>query len=122
MSIVARLEENFKDIIQHDIELESIKTGKFLRKGKFILYTIKDFYMTIVLINHKGETKYYNMPVPYDNKLHKDRLTLDYTLPTFSSESPKVMEIVELLGESKSPFYDNVIEMRIVTPSVLEDL
>ena len=96
MSIISRLEDNFKSILQHDVELESINTGKFLRKGKFILYTIKDFYLTIVLINHKGETKYYNMPVPYSNTLHKDRLTFDYTLDTLSSESSKIMNIVEL--------------------------
>ena len=115
MSIVSRLEDNFKAILQHDVELESVNTGKFLRKGKFILYTIKDFYLTIVLINHKGETKYYNMPVPYENTLHKDRLTFDYTLDTLSSESDILMDIIESLGESRSPFYNNVIEFRIVT-------
>ena len=116
MSIVSRLEDNFKQIIQHEVELESMNTGKFLRKGKFILYTIKDFYLTLVLINHKGETKYYNMPVPYSNTLHRDRLTFDYTLDTLCSESKLLHEIVDTIGESKSPFFDNTIEIRLVNP------
>jgi len=111
---IAELEENLKPILQDNIEIISTRTKKAIRKGTLILYSIKEFYITLIIKTAKGETKQYHMPFPYDFKLSKKSLIFDYELHHVFQTKKALEEIVEELGESKSPFYDNIIDIRRV--------
>ena len=104
-------EEQLRECLQDDIEIQSVNTGKIIRKGKLILYSIKEFYITIIIKTIKGETKQYHMPFPYDFELLDDKFVLNYKLELVCSESKELAEIVESLGESRSVFYDSIIHV-----------
>lgn len=77
MKSLDKLTNRFDDILQHVVE---IKLGsKVIRRGKFILYTIKDFVITVHL---KTDTtnKQYDIFYPFDVQIDKESITCDYTI------------------------------------------
>tara|TARA_R110002167_G_scaffold9579_10_gene44315 strand:- start:1915 stop:2268 length:354 start_codon:yes stop_codon:yes gene_type:complete len=106
-----QLEERLKPMLQDHIEIVSERTGKAIRRGTLILYSIKEFYVTLIIKTAKGETKQYHMPFPFDFELFDDRLVMDYKLQHVYQTKSALEDIVNELGESKSPFYDNTINV-----------
>lgn len=114
MKIINSLEECLKHALQREFILQNKHTSKNLRKGKFLLYTIKDFYIMLLFINNKQEQKSYNMPVPYNVYLSDDSVIFDYTLDTLCYEREDLKEYVISCGKSRSPFYNSTLEMLFV--------
>jgi len=109
---ITELEDHLKPILQDSIEIVSEKTKKIIRKGTLILYSIKEFYITLIIRTTKGETKQYHMPFPFDFELSKNSLKFDYELHHVYQTKKALQDIVGDLGDSKSPFYDNIIDIR----------
>ena len=114
MKILSRVEESLKSALQREFILHNKQTGKSLRKGKFLLYTVKEFYMVLIFTNNKHEQKTYNMPLPYDIHHNDDGVEFDYTIETLCFDREDLIETVRLTGRSRSPFYDSIIEMSFV--------
>lgn len=77
MKSLDQLTSRFDDILQHDIE---IKLGKkIIRKGTFILYTVKDFVITMHL-KASNTNKQYDIFYPFDVQIDKQSITLDYSI------------------------------------------
>jgi hypothetical protein len=115
-----KFDNTLKILLQDHIEIKSINTGKIIRRGVLQLYSIKDFYITLILKTQKGDTKNYHIPHPYmfefiDNDTTKD-LMLDYRLSIIHNDKQHIEDMLEDIGESRSPFYNNIIAInRLLT-------
>jgi len=77
MKSLDKLTTRFDEILQHDVE---IKLGpKVIRRGTFILYTVKDFVITIHLKTDTAN-KQYDMFYPFDVRIDNKSITCDYTI------------------------------------------
>lgn len=112
--MIEQLDKQLKQLLQDNIEFRSRNNNKCLRKGTLQLYSIKDFYITVILRTSKGDTKNFHMPFPFKFSLTKSKLSFDYTLDVIHSGRSAIIDNLDNIGTSKSPFYDNVIELRRV--------
>jgi len=111
-----RFENTLKTLLQDHIEIKSMNTGKIIRHGVLQLYSIKDFYITLILKTQKGDTKNYHIPHPYMYHFVHNDLMLDYSLSIIHNDKSHIIDMLEDIGESRSPFYDNIIAInRILT-------
>lgn len=109
-------DNTLRQLLQDHIEIKSEKTGKIIRKGVLQLYSIKDFYITLIIKTQKGDTKNYHIPHPYVYEFIDNNLILDYRLEIIHNDKQHIVDLLEDIGESRSPFYDNVIAVnRILT-------
>lgn len=67
----------FDTILQTDVEITCDR--KVVRKGTFILYTVKDYVITMIL-KTPTSNKSYDMFYPFDVTHDDNTITLDYTL------------------------------------------
>jgi len=66
--------------LQRDINI--VCNNKIIRSGTLILFSRKDFYITLFL-KIKNADKKYELPYPYDIIENKTGLIFDYKLDTF---------------------------------------
>lgn len=115
MTLGEEVNKHLKMMLQHEFDLCNIHTGKSLRRGRFLLYTVKEFYMLLIFNNSKGERKQYNMPFPYKMTTNEQGgIRFDYTLDTLCYDRDSLVEKIKQVPKSRSPFYDSVIEMQSV--------
>jgi hypothetical protein len=59
--------------------------AKPLKKGKLILFCIKDFFCTFTIISEEKKNKkiVYEIPYPFSFSINDDCLTFDYTIDSF---------------------------------------
>jgi len=67
----------FDTILQRDIEIVCDK--KVIRKGTFILYTIKDYVITVI-IKTPTSNKSYDIFYPFDVSHEQNSIMLDYSI------------------------------------------
>ena len=79
MKSTQKLTKIFDSILQRNIEITCNK--KVIRKGVFILYTIKDYVITLI-IKTPTVNKSYDIFYPFDVIEQKDHIVLDYMLDT----------------------------------------
>lgn len=78
MRSVTKIVDAFDQMLQSDVEI--LYEKKVIRKGTFILYTIKDFIITVIIktpTSNKTYDIYYPFDATFDEK--QKQLTLDYT-------------------------------------------
>jgi hypothetical protein len=109
-----KFDNTLKTLLQDNVEIKSINTGKIIRRGVLQLYSIKDFYITLILKTSKGDTKNYHIPHPYAYKFVNNNLMLDYRLDVIHNDKQPIAEALIDIGESRSPFYDNIIAINRV--------
>lgn len=100
-----------KDLLLYNVEFRSRNNNKCLRKGTIQLYCIKDFFINFIIKTHKGDNKNYVMPYPFETLQREDRVVLDYRLKIIHNGQQHIIDTLADIGESRSPFYDNVIEI-----------
>lgn len=83
MKSINQLVTYFDDILQRDIEITC--DGKTVRKGTFILYTVKDYILTMIL-KTSTNNKSYDIFYPFDVTGHDNIITLDYTIENLTSK------------------------------------
>lgn len=106
-----QVESILKSILQYNVEFRSTNNSKCLRKGVIQLYSIKDFFVSFIIKTHKGDNKNYQMPYPYNIDFTQGKIIFDYRLKNIHNDQQHIMHMLEQIGESRSPFYDNVIEI-----------
>ena len=76
-----------ENLLQREIHITC--NNRILRKGKFILYTVKDHYISIMLRNNKNINKIYEMPYPFSMTYNEEELDVvfDYTTDTLSENA-----------------------------------
>ena len=106
--------DRLDQILQNDIE---IKFGrKTIRKGTFILYTVKDFVLTIHLKTANAR-KQYDMFYPFDARIDKKSIVFDYTLDNLDCRNNNNLNnCLNVIGciEGTNKFLDGQLSIDIV--------
>lgn len=76
MKSINRLTNLFDTILQRDIEI--VCERKTIRKGTFILYSIRDYVITMI-IKTPTSNKSYDIFYPFNVEHVDDNIILDYT-------------------------------------------
>jgi len=76
-----QIESNLTNLLLRDIVIFNDK--KTFKKGKLILFKVKEFYYVFTLQNDKNELRDYELPYPFKCELHDDHITFDYSLENF---------------------------------------
>lgn len=99
------LETTLNYLLQRDLNF--IIDGKIVKRGKLILLSIQDYYITFYL-KHNNEQKKYELPYPFRFDVDKQFLTFDYTLETFAHNNDDLLFKVRSLTKKKScKIFDN---------------
>ena len=95
MRSINQLIDYFDSILQRDIDITC--DGKTVRKGTFILYTVKDYIITIIL---KTPTcnKSYDIFYPFDVTSDDNIITLDYSIERLTSKKVVTPIVTPLTG------------------------
>jgi hypothetical protein len=94
MTSVEEIEEKIKGLLQRKVvfALES----KILKKGRLILFCVKDFFCVFTLICEEKNNKriIYELPYPFKFLKNDDKYIFDYTVKTFCHSNPSIEDIV----------------------------
>ena len=77
MKSISKITNLFDTILQRDVEI--ICERKTIRKGTFILYTIKDYVITMI-IKTPTNNKSYDIFYPFNVEDTNTSIVLDYTI------------------------------------------
>lgn len=71
--------------------------NKILKKGKLILFSIKDFYCIFTIICQEKNNKKIIFEIPYPFKLinYSDKVIFDYSLKSFSNDNTTIDDILK---------------------------
>lgn len=103
------IESSLNELLQRDLVIYN-NPNKPLKKGKLLLYTVKEFYYVLTLQNEKGLVKEYELPLPFNTRLNENSLDFDYTLESFSRNNTFVFYKSKVLNfKKKSKLYNTVV-------------
>lgn len=108
MKSISKLTQLFDNILQRDVEIMCGR--KVIRKGTFILYTIKDYVITMI-IKTPTTNKSYDIYYPFDVTHENNAVTLDYTLDKLLSKNISI-KLDPAPGCNK--FLDKKLEIKYV--------
>jgi hypothetical protein len=93
-------------------EITISHNNKVLRTGRLLLFSIKDFYLHFT-INTDKQTKYFEIPYPFDVKIpNENLLLLDYALSSFKTEYDDIDSRIKNIGtKKKSRYFNSIIRL-----------
>jgi len=107
--------EILKTALQRNVSFEV--NGKHIRKGKLILFNIKDFYISFNILTVKNTTKTYELPIPFEISQVEDGILCDFSVNNLIKKSSVreylIKTIYNKLGK-KSKIYDNKLMIRFI--------
>ena len=108
------IENNLNNLLQRNIVIFN-NSNKPLKKGKLILYRVKEFYYVLSLLNDKKEIKEYEIPFPFNATFNENHINFDYTIETFSRNNSFVFYKSKVLNfKKKSKLYNTVVVLSAV--------
>lgn len=103
------IEDGLNNLLQRDIVIFN-NINKPLKRGKFLLYVVKEFYYVLTLENEKGDLKEYELPLPFKTVSKNNSLNFDYTLETFAKNNTFIFYKSKVLNfKKKSKLYNTVV-------------
>jgi hypothetical protein len=101
------LEQSLNYFLQREITFTV--DNKCVKRGKLILCSIKDFYITFYL-KHNDDQKRYELPYPFATHGVGKNLVFDYKLSTMACNNVDLLFKLQSLNKKKnSKIYDNQI-------------
>ena len=108
------IETNLTKLLLRDIVIYN-NPNKPLKKGKFKLFKVKEFYYVLTLENEKKELKEYELPFPFKCSEKNNCVKFDYTLENFARENTFVLFKSKVLNKNKkSKLYNSVVVLSAV--------
>lgn len=114
MTSVEEIEQSISPLLLTDITF-SIE-NKLVKRGKLILFSVKDFFCVFTLANSEKANKriIYEIPYPFTITANISSATFDYTLNEFSLGNSRIVDTVDRLKFSKtSKFFDKRVVVSI---------
>lgn len=109
---VENLEKNVNMFLQQNIKISV--NNKFVKTGKLILFSVKDFYLNFTL-QQSHSKKIIEIPYPYEFFYMDKKIILSYMLEKFCSNITEVQNHVKLLTPKKpNKFFNTYAEISIV--------
>lgn len=103
-----------KNMLQRDVEF--VVSNKVIKEGKIIVFNIKDFYISFILLTKKNQNKTYEIPLPFDIHCRNTTLLFDYTLGKIYRNSAVTKHLISCISKSigkKSKLFDNTMIIRV---------
>jgi len=92
--------------------------NKILKRGKLILFSIKDFYCIFTIICQEKNNKkiIFEIPYPFHFTNLQDKVIFDYTLKTFINENSQIDNILKkLITKKPSKFLNKKIVVSLAS-------
>ena len=89
MTCFTNVQSKLDDCLQRDMEI--VLSGKVIRRGVFILYTIKDYCLTLI-IKTPSSNKTYDVLYPFGIDVGDDNITFDYDVNNLISARNKTSQ------------------------------
>lgn len=107
-------EKILKDLLQKHIRLY-IK-NKVYKEGKLVLFKHECYSFELILVLSNNKKKKIDIPVPFTIEEHaEDNLIyFDYRLNSFVRNDIMLTKLKEVSKNSKSKFYDTVLEIEVI--------
>ena len=112
MLLNEHIESYILPLLQHEVQF--ICNKKVIKKGKLLLFSMKNFYLSFTILNDKNEPKSFEIPYPFKIITTEDskKLLLDYNLTTLANDNPYTrIKITNIKPVKKSKFYDTVVTL-----------
>lgn len=107
MTNIDYVDKILSTLLQYNLSFEL--EGKQIRKGKLILYAIKDFHLHLMLQTDKSEIKQFIMPFPFGVHKQTKGVIFDYTLETLANNNTDLLLRLKTLARKKNTRYFNAI-------------
>lgn len=99
--------------------IDVVFNRKVIRKGKLILYTAKDFYLSLIIKTAKNVNKTFDIPYPFNISVDDDdsEIQLDYRLKVLALGNEKKLDILEKAiynssTSTNSKYLNNILYIR----------
>lgn len=113
MIIIEHVDKILSTMLQHNLSFEL--ENKQIRKGKLILYAIKDFHLHLMLQGDKNEIKQFIVPFPFNIRKTDSGIELDYTLDTLANNnSDLLLKLKTLTRKKNTRFFNAIINCKII--------
>lgn len=97
-------------------EVEFLIDENVIRKGRVDEVEIKFFQIKIDVLEDDGKPRKLELPMPFDCKVNKEEIILDYQIETIKSLTK--LDLADRLAsqaEPRNPLYDNTVTIRFKT-------
>jgi hypothetical protein len=103
------LETPLNHFLQRNISF--IIDNKVVKRGKLILFSVQDYYMTFYL-KHGEDQKRYELPYPYTVSTTNNSMTLNYSLTALAQNNDELLFKIQGLTKKKNcKTYNNVVSI-----------
>ena len=114
MTTIEHIDKVLSALLQHTLSFEL--ENKQIRKGKLILYAIKDFHLHLMLQTDKSDLKQFIMPFPFSVQRTDTGVLLNYTLDTLANNNTDLLLKLKTLARKKNTRYFNaIVNCKIIT-------
>lgn len=94
----------FQRVITFEID------GKSIKRGKVLVFNIKEFHVHITLIPDRGPKKQFIIPLPFNVVVEPDCIKLDYTIDTLSRKNAATALMLRNINNKKNNrFFDTIV-------------
>jgi hypothetical protein len=108
MSVVFEKLKQLEPFLQKNV-MFNIET-KTVRRGRLLLFNIKDYYLKFIIRTNKDINKTYEIPYPYDVIPGENSITLSYKiLDMCVGNEGKRDKVLQYEAESNSKLYDKTV-------------
>ena len=104
------IDDYCKNILQRDVRFV-LNDKKVLRRGRLILYNVKDYFITFTIDSTKNVRKVYEVYYPFsiDNNHEKSRLEFGYRVEDITNDVCVQVHLMNAVSKKDppSPFFGN---------------
>lgn len=115
MTSVEQIERGINTLLQHNVTFAL--ENKIVKRGKIILFCIKDFFCVFTLICEEKNNKkiIYEIPYPFAFNIANKKAVFDYSVNTFCKTNKNLSDIIKTLGiEKTSKLFNKRLTVNIV--------
>lgn len=109
MISIDEIEQNIKPVLLSGITFTV--DNKVLKRGKLVLFSVKDFFCTFTLTNaDDGKKIIYEIPYPFSTNTTVSSIEFDYTIDSFCLGNDRIKAAVNKLDIPRlSKFYNKKV-------------
>lgn len=113
MNITNDAEKYLGGLLQSLVSFEI--DSKSIKRGKVILFAIKDFHIHFVIQSDKKEHKQFIIPLPFNILIYDNTVILDYTLEALSRGNIELLYKLKVINRKKNTrFYNTKMCCRLI--------
>ena len=107
MTSIYEIEAAISKVLQNNVTFTL--ENKIVKKGKLILFCIKDFFCVFTLVcSDRGNKKIiYEIPYPFAMNVTRERIVFDYTVLSFCKNNKTIDSLMRKLNICKPSKYYN---------------